>query len=235
LSPLEERCPSRAGREKNSAARSGRSLPRSCVKLSSIRNPTTGRKRRTKTTGSNATKINNGVNVDALLGAREALRADARGRPVQVARKLRMGDRNAQPLCDRQLLRPRRRAVSRQEFPRGSRSSEGLRVRGQRADPGGDRSFRARELPHGRCCRRRQRRGIQLHSVKATLDGDMDIQGILGMDDDIRNGFDGIRVHFDIRADASPDDIKSLVAQSQKRSAVFDIVTNPTNVFVTIN
>jgi hypothetical protein len=49
------------------------------------------------------------------------------------------------------------------------------------------------------------------------------------------NGFGGIRVHFDIRADASPDDIKSLVAQSQKRSAVFDIVTNPTNVFVTVN
>ena len=40
----------------------------------------------------------------------------------------------------------------------------------------------------------------------------MDVQGILGMDDDIRNGFGGIRVHFDIRADASPDDIKSLVA-----------------------
>jgi uncharacterized OsmC-like protein len=80
-----------------------------------------------------------------------------------------------------------------------------------------------------------QRRGIQLRSVKATVEGDMDIQGILGMDDDIRNGFGGIRVHFDIRADASPDDIKSLVAQSQKRSAVFDIVTNPTNVFVTVN
>jgi len=52
---------------------------------------------------------------------------------------------------------------------------------------------------------------------------------------DVRNGFDGIRVHFDIRADASEDDIKALVAQSQKRSAVFDIITNPTNVFVTVN
>jgi uncharacterized OsmC-like protein len=80
-----------------------------------------------------------------------------------------------------------------------------------------------------------QRRGIQLHSVKASLEADMDIQGILGMDDEVRNGFGAIRVHFDIRADASEDEIKALVAQSQKRSAVFDIITNPTSVFVTVN
>src|SRR5690349_13288184 len=80
-----------------------------------------------------------------------------------------------------------------------------------------------------------QNRGIQLHSVKASLEADMDIQGILGMDDEVRNGFGAIRVHFDIKADASEDEIKALVAQSQKRSAVFDIVTNPTSVFVTVN
>jgi uncharacterized OsmC-like protein len=80
-----------------------------------------------------------------------------------------------------------------------------------------------------------QRRGIQLHSVKASLEADMDIQGILGIDDEVRNGFGAIRVHFDILADASEDDIKALVAQSQKRSAVFDILTNPTNVFVSVN
>ncbi|MDP6692337.1 MAG: OsmC family protein [Alphaproteobacteria bacterium] len=80
-----------------------------------------------------------------------------------------------------------------------------------------------------------QHRGIQLHSVKATLEGDMDLQGILGIDDDVRNGFGNIRVNFTVDADASEDEIKALVAQSQKRSAVFDIVTNPTNVFVTVN
>ena len=80
-----------------------------------------------------------------------------------------------------------------------------------------------------------QHRGIQLNSVSATLEAGMDIQGILGIDSDVRNGFDGIKVHYDIDADASEDDLKALVAQSQKRSAVFDIVTNPTNVTVDVN
>ena len=78
-----------------------------------------------------------------------------------------------------------------------------------------------------------QNRGIQLRSVKATLEAGMDLQGILGIDDAVRNGFDGITVHYEIDADATEDEIAALVAQSQKRSAVFDIVTNPTDVTVT--
>ncbi len=80
-----------------------------------------------------------------------------------------------------------------------------------------------------------QNRGIQLNSVKATLEGSMDIQGILGIDSDVRNGFGDIKVHYDIDADATPDEIKALVAQSQKRSAVYDAITNPTNVTVEVN
>ena len=80
-----------------------------------------------------------------------------------------------------------------------------------------------------------QHRDIQLNSVSATIEGGMDIQGILGIDSDIRNGFDGIKVKYDIDADATPDEIKAIVAQSQKRSAVFDAITNPTNVTVEVN
>jgi uncharacterized OsmC-like protein len=80
-----------------------------------------------------------------------------------------------------------------------------------------------------------QLRKIQLRSVTATLEGAMDIQGILGIDSDVRNGFDGIKVKFAIDADATQEEIEALVAQSQKRSAVFDIVTNPTNVSVAVN
>jgi len=79
-----------------------------------------------------------------------------------------------------------------------------------------------------------QNRGIQLKSVEANLEGAMDIQGILGIDSDVRNGYDDIKVTFDIDADAPKKDIEALVAQSQKRSAVFDIITNPTNVKVEV-
>ncbi len=79
-----------------------------------------------------------------------------------------------------------------------------------------------------------QLRDIQLRSVSATLEGGMDIQGILGMDSEVRPGFDGIKVTYDIDADASREDIEALVAQSQRRSAVYDIITNPTNVTVEV-
>jgi uncharacterized OsmC-like protein len=80
-----------------------------------------------------------------------------------------------------------------------------------------------------------QNREIQLRSVSATLEGNMDVRGILGMDSDVRNGFSDIKVHYTIDADATPDEIKALVAQSQKRSAVYDLITNPTNVSVEVN
>jgi uncharacterized OsmC-like protein len=79
-----------------------------------------------------------------------------------------------------------------------------------------------------------QQRQIQLRSVNATIEAEMDLHGILGADSDVRNGFSGVQVHYTIDADASPDEIKALVAQSQKRSAVYDILTNPTNVSVTV-
>jgi len=79
-----------------------------------------------------------------------------------------------------------------------------------------------------------QNRGVQLRSVEAKISGSMDIQGILGIDSDVRNGYDDIKVTFRIDADASKKDIEALVAQSQKRSAVYDVITNPTNVSVVV-
>lgn len=77
-------------------------------------------------------------------------------------------------------------------------------------------------------------RGVELRSVRAHLSGDMDLRGVLGLDPEVRNGFNGVRVRFEIDADASREEIEAIVAQSQKRSAVFDVLTNPTAVTVEV-
>ena len=79
-----------------------------------------------------------------------------------------------------------------------------------------------------------ENRGIKLRSVESTVEGAHDVRGILGADSDVRNGFNDIKVTFNIDADASREDIEALVAQSQKRSAVYDALTNPTNVTVEV-
>jgi uncharacterized OsmC-like protein len=80
-----------------------------------------------------------------------------------------------------------------------------------------------------------QQRSIQLRSVRATLAAEMDLHGILGADPDVRNGFSGVSVSYQIDADATAEEIRALVAQSQKRSAVYDILTNPTSVTVDVS
>ena len=77
-------------------------------------------------------------------------------------------------------------------------------------------------------------RGITLNSVNSVIEGDMDIQGILGMDRDVRNGYQGVRVTFEIDADATPEEIAGLVQQSQRRSAVYDILTGATPVEIDV-
>lgn len=79
-----------------------------------------------------------------------------------------------------------------------------------------------------------QNRNIQLQKVSAIVEGNMDLRGILGASKEVRNGYDNVNVRFDIEADATADEIEAIVAQSQKRSAVFDILANPVNVQVTV-
>lgn len=187
------------------------------------------------TSTSNGVKVNNGVNVDALMGAREAL--DQAPEAAQFKWRA----------TNEWLYGTHSRTVISSFFGLGTEQSRDKTFYVEADHPqvfaSEDNAPTPVELVlsglagclTAGIAAVAQRRGIQLHSVKATLEGDMDLQGILGIDDDVRNGFGSVRVHFDVSADASEDDIKALVAQSQKRSAVFDIVTNPTNVFVTVN
>jgi uncharacterized OsmC-like protein len=77
-------------------------------------------------------------------------------------------------------------------------------------------------------------RGIKLKKVEATVEGDIDLRGALGLSEDVRNGFQGIRVSFVIDGDASPEQIEQVVTQAKARSAVFDIVTNGAPVSIAV-
>jgi uncharacterized OsmC-like protein len=77
-------------------------------------------------------------------------------------------------------------------------------------------------------------RGIDLDEVTSTVEGDIDLQGILGLDPEVRNGYQQIRVTFAIKADAPAETIRALVQQSIARSAVFDVLTNGVPVSVAV-
>jgi uncharacterized OsmC-like protein len=78
-------------------------------------------------------------------------------------------------------------------------------------------------------------RGVTLHEVESTVEGDIDLRGILGLSKEVRNGYQGIRVSFRVKGDASEDKLREIVEQSQARSAVFDVLTNGTRVEIDVN
>ena len=77
-------------------------------------------------------------------------------------------------------------------------------------------------------------RGIDLHEVTSTVEGDIDLNGILGLSKETRNGYSAIRVHFDVRGDAPEEQLRELVEQSRRRSAVYDVLTNGVPVHVDV-
>jgi uncharacterized OsmC-like protein len=77
-------------------------------------------------------------------------------------------------------------------------------------------------------------RGVRLTEVESTLEGDMDVQGALGLSDEYRNGFERIRVSFRVKGDAPAEKLREVVERAQRRSAVFDMVTNGVPVAVEV-
>src|SRR5215211_7074373 len=78
-------------------------------------------------------------------------------------------------------------------------------------------------------------RGVTLTSVESQVEGDIDLQGILGLSDQVRNGYERIRINFTIAGDAPADKLREIVEQSRARSAVFDVLTNGVPVDITVN
>jgi uncharacterized OsmC-like protein len=78
-------------------------------------------------------------------------------------------------------------------------------------------------------------RGVKLTSVSSVVEGDIDLLGIFGFSDQVRNGYQQIRVDFSIEGDAPDETLRELVLQSSSRSAVLDVIANPTAVSITVN
>ena len=77
-------------------------------------------------------------------------------------------------------------------------------------------------------------RGVKLREVESTGEGDIDLRGILGIARDVRNGYQGIRISFRIKADAPEQKLREIVEQSRARSAVFDVLSNGTKVDIEV-
>ena len=78
-------------------------------------------------------------------------------------------------------------------------------------------------------------RGVTLHRVESTVEGDIDLLGIFGLSDGVRNGYRQIRVGFSVQGDGSPEELAALVEQSRRRSAVYDVLTNGTEVVIHVD
>ena len=182
-----------------------------------------------------ANMTNNGVNVEALLGAREALTAAPEAAQFKWRASCTWQNGTHSTSSVKQFFGLGEEQTHRNEYTFEADHPEIFASEDNGATPVEYVLVGLASCLTAGIAAIAQNRGIQLKSVTATLEAGMDIQGILGIDKDVRNGFNGINVHYDIDADASQADIEALVAQSQKRSAVFDIVTNPTDVNVKVN
>jgi uncharacterized OsmC-like protein len=181
-----------------------------------------------------ATPVDNGVDVAFLLGAREALTAEPEGAKF----KWRVSNTWVRGTHSQSTVEGFFGLGDEQDTSRGFRFDadhpELFSADNNGATPVEIVLVGLASCLTGGLAAVAQNREIQLRSVSAAIEGDMDVRGILGIDSDVRNGFSNIKVTYTIDADASAEDIEALVAQSQKRSAVYDLITNPTNVTVEV-
>ena len=180
------------------------------------------------------TNVNNGVNVDALLAAREALRnaPEAADFTCRASCKWQNGTHARSTVHDYHGLGQEQSHKT--QFSFETDNPEVFASEDKGATPVELVLVGLASCLTSGVAAVAQNRGIQLRSVEAKIEGKMNLFGILGIDSDVRNGYEGVKITFHIDADASKKDIEALVAQSQKRSAVFDIVSNPTQVTVEV-
>ncbi len=74
--------------------------------------------------------------------------------------------------------------------------------------------------------------GIEVRSLEFDIEGTIDLHGFLGLSNDVRPGYDGIRVRYRVDADGTPEQLDELCHYTQRTSPVLDIISNPVPVRV---
>ena len=74
--------------------------------------------------------------------------------------------------------------------------------------------------------------GVKLDAVESRLEGDIDVRGFLGLSDEVRNGYESIRVTFKIKSDAPREKLEELVRLASERSPAADTIANPVHLTV---
>jgi uncharacterized OsmC-like protein len=178
--------------------------------------------------------VDNGVNVAAILGAREAMK----GAPAAAQFQFRAESKWVNGVQTRTTVRDYfgvgAEQQHRQIFSFDTDHPEIFAAPDNGATPGEMVLVGLAGCLTGGIASVATNRGIELRSVRATVTADIDLAGMLGIDPDVRNGFSAIRVAYQIDANATPAEIEAVVAQSQKRSPVFDMIANPTNIIVDV-
>ena len=171
--------------------------------------------------------VRNGVDTTVLFGTLDAIKADPSIAKFQFRARNRWIDaRTTARRSAASMRRTRKTRLAPSRFDRRRRAGDPARHR-YRAQSRRVPAPRARGLPDDLArLRRAAARGVELTEVESTLEGDMDVQGALGLSDDYRNGFERIRVTFRVAGNAPEEKLREVVERAKQRSAVFDMVTN---------
>jgi uncharacterized OsmC-like protein len=73
-------------------------------------------------------------------------------------------------------------------------------------------------------------KGIEIKGVESRLEGDIDLRGFLGLSEEVKVGYEHIRVYFKVDADVSDEEKEELIQMAQKYSPVFNTISNATPV-----
>jgi uncharacterized OsmC-like protein len=178
--------------------------------------------------------VDNGVNVAAILGAREAMK----GAPAAAKFQFRAESEWVNGVQTRTTVHNYfgvgAEQQHRQTFSFDTDHPEIFAASDNGATPGEMVLVGLAGCLTGGIASVATNRGIELRSVRASVSADIDLYGMLGIDAQVRNGFSGIHVQYVIDANATKAEIEAVVAQSQKRSPVFDMIANPTNIVVEV-